>query len=279
MTRFGPPPAGAPVSRAEFQQTLQQVGQVIGALAHRMERAHARLYALDAERALRAAGRTARTPVRFQAKYGEDVAVWEAMDAPLDGLYVEVGAFDGVAASVTYAFDACGWDGLLVEAIPERFEQCRVNRPHARVEHAALLGPGAPPAIDFTVVEDRFGGMLSYAVHDPQHLHSSQGHTKRTLAVPASTLDALLTRHFPGRRVDLAVIDVEGGEPELLKGFSLHRWQARVLLIEDNARGADPRIEHLMADKPYTLGGWVEVSRLYVHNDQPQIKRRLVRNA
>jgi len=34
--------------------------------------------------------------------------------------------------------------------------------------------------------------------------------------------------------LDFATIDVEGAELEVLRGFDLHRWQPKVLVVEDN---------------------------------------------
>lgn len=266
---------GAPLTQDQFNGVLQQINGVFNNIAERFQIMSARAYATEAEWALHKQGRTPRMPIRFTSQFGEDALIWEVLDGQLGGLYIEVGAFDGKTFSVTYPLDACGWDGLLVEGIPQRVEQCRANRPHARVEHAALVGPGAPPTVEFTVIDDQYGGMLSFATADAHHTSSVKDFSRSKVAVPTATLDSLLERHFPGREVDVAVIDVEGGEAELLRGFDLSRWRPRLLLIEDNTRGQDTRLNAYFANTDYVLASWFEVNRVYVRKDQAEIRRRL----
>lgn len=238
-------------------------------------RTRQRLFGIEATLAVEARGRTPRERIVFRGQYGEDSLIWDLLDGQTEGLYVECGAFDGVTFSVTSAFDAMGWDGLLVEAIPERCAECVRNRPRAIVRHAALCGPGHPPTVEFVHVPDVEGGMLSHASTTPAHRQRYAAHTGRPVAVPATTMDALLDEHFPGRRLDVAVIDVEGGEPELLRGFSLARWAPRVLLLEDNSPRADTPLTRAMAGEPYVHVGRLNVNRIYVHRAERAILDRL----
>lgn len=235
-----------------------------------------RLFGIEATLALQAAGRKPRERIVFRSQYGEDSLIWDLLGGQTEGLYVECGGFDGLTFSVTSAFDSMGWDGLLVEAIPERHAECVRNRPNAIVRHAALCGPGRPPTAEFHVV-DVEGGMLSHGATTQAHERRTAPHAGRNITVPATTMDALLEEHFPGRRLDVAVIDVEGGETELLRGFSLARWAPRVLLIEDNARLDDTPLARAMAALPYAQIGWLNVNRVYVHRDEQAILERFRR--
>jgi hypothetical protein len=69
---------------------------------------------------LRLAGRTATLPVDFSAQFGEDILLWDIFRGQNDGFFIEVGAYDGVELSVSYIFEALGWRGLLVEALPDQ---------------------------------------------------------------------------------------------------------------------------------------------------------------
>lgn len=261
------PPNHSPVTQQQFNGFAGEVNRVFKGIGQRMQVIRARSYAVEAEWALEKRGRKPRMAMKFRSQNGEDAAIWEALDGQLEGLYFEVGAFDGLYYSVSYAFDAVGWDGLLVEAIPERYEQCVKNRPHAKVEHAALVGPGAPASLKFTVVEDAYGGMLSFANTDASHKQAVKDLPKREVEVPTATLDSLLGKHFDGRRLDFASIDVEGGELEVLRGFDLERWRPRILMLEDNS-GGDRRIDEYMKDKAYQFVAWVEMNRVYARKDE-----------
>lgn len=232
------------------------------------------VYAGEAERMMARRGLRPRYPVEFRSQFGEDVAVYDAFGGATEGFFIEVGAFDGYEYSVTYALECLGWSGLLVEAIPEKFEACRARRQHSRVVHAALSAPGSPPTAEFTVTQDQFGGMLSYLSADALHLKAVQSMSSRKVSVPVTTLDALLADET--REIDVAVIDVEGGEPDLLRGFDLRRHRPKMLFIEDNHRAENSPVGQMMAGTEYGLVSWLEATRVYVRKDLDAHRRRLV---
>ena len=87
-------------------------------------------------------------------EWGEDTLLFDLFEGQETGVYIEAGALDGHENSVTWIFEALGWSGLLVEAIPERAEQCRTNRPGSRVVHAALDSNANEGFIEFNVPEN-----------------------------------------------------------------------------------------------------------------------------
>jgi FkbM family methyltransferase len=183
------------------------------------------------------------------------------------GFFIEVGAFDGVRFSVTYILEAMGWTGLLIEAIPERFEACRAARPRSRVVHAALGPRGSAGTTSFNFVQDDFGGMLSYHKAKPAHtgMLDASGLKRTPVTVPLTSMDELLRDHKG--EIDAAVIDVEGGELDLLQGFDLLRHRPKLLMLEDNTFGKDPALDQHMRTQPYVLAGWVHLNRVYVRAD------------
>jgi FkbM family methyltransferase len=245
---------------------------------------HRRVSALEAERTLRSMGRTPKRVIEFRSQFGEDSAIWDLLRPELEagklqGLVIEVGAFDGVHFSVSSGLEAAGWPTLLIEAIPQRFEQCKTNRPDARVVHAALSKPGCGPTAQFTVVHDQWGGMLSYLTADEGHKQQIKANqqSSQLVTVPQTTMNALLESHSWGQSkdIDCAIIDVEGGEPDLIAGFDLHKWKPKVLVIEDNEQRDGTNTDLVMRAQPYTLLTWVSVNRVYVRNDLVSWKSRL----
>ncbi|MEK6700803.1 MAG: FkbM family methyltransferase [Planctomycetota bacterium] len=232
-----------------------------------------RVARLEALASLAAANRKATMPVLFQSQFGEDALVWSLLDGQLDGFFIEVGAFDGWNYSTTYAFEAIGWKGLLIEAIPERCEVCRKGRAGSRVVNAALSRRGSAGDATFTIVQDHYGGMLSYNTTTPDHLGDLRqgGFRTRPVTVPLTSMDALLEGHKG--EIDFASIDVEGGEADVLDGFDLDRWKPKVLLIEDNNRN-NAAVRAHMQRFPYRFAGWLFVNAVYVRTDQPMVMRR-----
>ncbi|MBC7835319.1 MAG: FkbM family methyltransferase [Phycisphaerales bacterium] len=234
------------------------------------------VYKGEAKEELRAAGRQAVMPIRFTAEWGEDVFLWDLFDRKLTGFYIEVGAFDGYTLSVTYPFESMGWTGLLVEAIPERFQACAARRARSRVVHAAVSKRGSSGTTRFSLVE---GGeenqMLSYlSTNDPHRdLLKDRGERERSVTVPLTTMDALLGELAPGT-IDFAVIDVEGGEPDLLDGFDLKKHQPRVLLIEDLSEGKDEGVGQTVGASGYVMAGRVGRNNVFVRREEAGLLKR-----
>ncbi len=260
---------------------IVRLNQVLNAQARVMHATRRKLYRLEAIERMAKLGRAPRMEIDFRSQFGEDIAIYDLVDAFVPGFYIEVGAFDGRHFSVSWIFDALGWDGLLIEPLPERHAQCVKNRPFAHVVHAALGNRSATGQATFTVVEgDGINGMFSFLSTVPSHLDllkQSQATTK-TVQVPLANMDKLLQEH-PAKpsRVDVAVIDVEGGEIDVLEGFDLERWKPRVLMLEDNQKGQDPRLEQWMQKNApgYMWAGWVDVNRVYIRSDDAETQRRM----
>ena len=254
----------------------------------RFERAEVELLRLRKTVAAQAAARAGGDPnaaIEFRSQFGEDVYVWELLGPRRVGFYIEVGAFDGLDQSVTWAFEQMGWTGLLVEAIPERAQQCRTRRPKSSVVHAALGERGGPDSIEFTVVEGAgSAAMLSY---DPkgsrttEHLETIRtlGASTRTVRVPMRTLDNLLDElaaqgRGPTDGIDFAVIDVEGAELSLLKGWDLERWRPRVLIVEDNTMGRDAAVLEYLRSRGYTDVMPLGLNIVFVRTDESALLER-----
>src|SRR5687768_6339271 len=229
----------------DVQTVLRQFQQQLNAMQMQLLRTRQVAQAAQAELMLRRRGGAPRFDVEFVSQYGEDVIVWELLRPKTDGFFIEAGAFDGYRYSVTYGLEALGWTGLLVEPLPEPAARCARRRPHSRVAQAALSRRGASPAATLTVLDDHYGGMLSYLHTSEQHESATSWAKRSQVTVPVTTLDELLKDHTGP--IDLAVIDVEGGELDVLDGFDLTRFRPRLLIVEDNAQGRDPALANHMS--------------------------------
>jgi FkbM family methyltransferase len=159
------------------------------------------------------------------------------------GFYVEAGANDGINFSNTYYLErARGWSGVLVEGIPELARACARHRPRSHVVQCALVAPeddGATLTMHYSNLQSIVDGALPY-----EHVADgarSQGETAYAVEVPGRTLSAVLDDFSPAR-FDLLVLDVEGYEPQVLRGLDLDRHAPAFALIEvldhDSGRAA-----------------------------------------
>lgn len=148
------------------------------------------------------------------------------------GTFVEVGAFDGYTYSNTWGLAAAGWRGFYIEPVASHAAQCRrvhSTHPHVTVSNLAISDRSGEIAL-------RLDGELTTAVHedvrppspDRDGLQSSGDETH----VWATTLDSYLeTKHVePG--FEVLVVDVEGSEDRVFRGFDIDHWHPSMMIIE-----------------------------------------------
>ena len=152
-----------------------------------------------------------------------------------DGLFVEVGAFDGISFSNSSCLAEVGWSGILIEPIPGFAEECRRRyRGNDRIqiveaavgaEHSTVeIAVGGPFTSTNDEVFTRYGRLewSKAAVH---------GSTR--LRVQQLTLDEVLDAANPaGKPVDVLIVDVEGAEKAVFQGFSIDRWRPNMIIAE-----------------------------------------------
>ncbi len=151
----------------------------------------------------------------------------------VSGVFVEVGAFDGVTFSNTYGLAAKGWRGIYIEPQPEYAEACARNHDG----HNVVVCQKAASSPDQDFVTLQLAGSLTTANESLVDEYSGVGWarqnlTGKALVVAASTLDNLLEDYQVQSEFDLLVIDVEGCEGAVLAGFSLSKYRPAMIIIE-----------------------------------------------
>ena len=184
---------------------------------------------------------------------------------PNGGFFIEAGANDGIAQSTTIRLDKSSWSGLLVEPSPQAFERLVENRKDAILANVALVGDDSVSALRGTFADGSLMGTADpkLVLRDPAKPRTRFAVVMKRLrkrarvkpkirmkSVPATTLDKLLAEHSI-REVDLFVLDVEGFELEVLRGFGFSP-KPRVVVIETRPDSAF-EINNLMLKQGYFL--------------------------
>lgn len=146
-----------------------------------------------------------------------DVDLANALGWPRGGTFIELGGNDGLQASNSYLLEReLGWDGVLIEAIPELAAEARRNRPRTTVVCAVV---SASERCDVVGMDDQ--DLTSVVSPDPSRL-----------MVATTTLSTVIDRVMDGRPPDLLSVDVEGHEMAVLAGLNLQKHRPRWILIE-----------------------------------------------
>lgn len=218
--------------------------------------------------------------MNYKSQMGQD----KILDSQLfggkrNGVFVEVGALDGISGSNTYFFEKeRDWTGILIEPNPIEFKKLlESDRPLSIKENSVIsseetevnfLSIGGPCNV--------LSGILEF--YNPKHLERvdrelkmyesyPEGHeyysTKELIKLNANKLQTIFDKNGI-KEVDLLSIDVEGAEMQVLESIDYDKTDVFCILIENNY-GLDKEIKFLQ-DKGYTLLGNIEWDLVLIKN-------------
>jgi len=187
------------------------------------------------------------------------------------GVSIECGAFDGITeSSCNFLEETLDWTCVNVEPYPPAFAKLVVNRPKSTNINLALSS--ASTFVEFTAVvhpvfgEDCNNGSISHTARHRQDLDNI-GCSYRTYRVATTTYSELVSS-LKLVTVDLLVLDVEGHEPEVLKGMQQtpHSLLPKIICVEHGHLGVEALRAPLEA-LGYTFDTISFVNSFYVRND------------
>jgi FkbM family methyltransferase len=215
------------------------------------------------------------TDVSYKSQFGQDQWLNDRVfHKKKNGVFVEVGAHNGIAFSNSYYFEkALGWSGLCVEPILDRFVDLQSNRTCRCVFGCAFNREGKVTFNRVTGYAEMLSGINNE--YDPRHLKRvvgelrAHGGSASVVDVPCYTLSRLFT-DYGLRTIDYLSIDTEGSELGVLQGIDFQRANIHVIGVEDNypdrfgpvkdflqARGFEMR-EKVGCDCMFVNTNWVE---------------------
>jgi FkbM family methyltransferase len=179
-------------------------------------------------------------PVDFQQKIilnfknsaEDELAMIRAFfDDKKTGFYVDVGANDPVIGSQTYHLEQLGWQGLLIEPLPYLADALRETRKAVVAQFACSAPENHNKKLQFLMA-----GVYSTLNKTPIAIGAN---SKAYVDVTCKTLDSILEENEVAPEFDFISIDIEGHEMEMFKGFTLQKWQPKLILLEDHVTNHD----------------------------------------
>ncbi len=186
-----------------------------------------------------------------------------------NGVFVDVGAHDGIALSNTYFFEKeLGWSGICIEPIPKVFDMLQKNRTCICINGCASKDHNVKK--QFIQI---FGPceMLSTIVDTLDLAHKARidreikefGGSYEIVDVPCYNLNQIL-QEVGITHVNFLSLDIEGGEFDILQNFDFSQCPVDVIAVEDNYR-IHPFIPFLES-KGFTFIKSLEQDLIFVHN-------------
>jgi FkbM family methyltransferase len=176
------------------------------------------------------------------SQFGEDDWILKHLPLPTKGVFVEVGAYDGISSSNTYGFEREGWSGLCIEPDNEVCKSCRVNRQCLTLCRA--VGTEEGNGVLFVNPYDRGTSSLMWR---PDWLR---------VDVFISRLDQIL-RNFCIVDIDILSIDTEGTELDVWE--SIGPIRPRIVIMEFWTQPQPPRDKGVVSRM--AKSGYTEVHR------------------
>ena len=195
-------------------------------------------------------------PVVLHAQHEEDVWLRRLFAKKNDGYYVDIGANDPSFCSVTKYFYDLGWRGVNVEPVPHLAERLKSSR-----TRDLNLGIGISSSSgSMTFYECPLIPGWSTFVDAMAASYRRRGLPLIERAIPVITVTELFAQYID-RGVDFLKIDVEGHEPEVLRGIDWERCRPRVLVIEN---AWPENWAYLIPESDYLLAHCDAYNRFYV---------------
>lgn len=198
------------------------------------------------------------------------------------GIYVEIGALDGITFSNTLKLHTClGWSGVLIEGNPSNFKRLQVVVPLSRPSRVSVHFGAvcAPPEsnTEFIAQEssDSSSGfdVLSSSSGDVRYLRADiydmfwRNASSRRVQVPCRPMSSYLQGV---KHVDFFSVDVEGAELEVLSTIDFKAVVVEVFLVELEVGSSSAwRIRRLLHNLDY-----VECTRKRLNNSGIFIRRQ-----
>jgi FkbM family methyltransferase len=171
--------------------------------------------------------RASNPPFVSYAQNFEDVMLHRALGHVTEGRYLDIGAGEPDADSVTLAFYKANWCGINVEPLSGPFSRLMKQRP-LDINLNVAVGSAIAEAVLYVV-----GPESGLSTLDPQFAeqYASEGWPIEERRVPITTLAELCSSYVQGD-IHFLKIDAEGAEQDILRGADFSRWRPWIILVE-----------------------------------------------
>lgn len=200
----------------------------------------------------------------------EDVMLWRALKHIETGFYIDVGANDPEADSVTKAFYDLGWRGLNIEPIPHWFQKLKESR--LRDINLQLAVGSEPGEITLFEIPDTGLSTAERAIAGRHEME--RGYNSQELKVPMDTLANLCDKYHTAP-IHFLKIDVEGMEKAVLEGIDFDKVRPWIILLESMLPSSQEECysewEYIVLSAGYKYAYCDGINRFYLANEHPEL--------
>lgn len=201
------------------------------------------------------------TPLFF-SQAGQDRVIDRLLGGKRDGVFVDVGGYDGVTGSNTLFFEVFrNWTGILIEPSPTQLELAKAARKCPCLGFAVAGKSDKAQFMEVTSGYTQMSGFVnSYATDLLAKVRANPQHKEVIHNLPRKKLQTILNKQKL-KKIDYLSLDVEGGEMDILTNFPFEKYDIDLFSIENNTQSSD--IPQLMKSKGYDLVEFIGVDDIY----------------
>lgn len=197
---------------------------------------------------------------------GQDAFVLYYFKNKRDGVFVDIGANDGISLSNTYYLEKeLGWKGICFEPIPDIFEKLDKTRNCIKIN----AGVAEKESIEKFTFVDGPSHMLSGMSKEYNDVHKqrierevkSLGGSIKEVEVKCVVLNDILEQ-YGMYDIDYLSIDTEGNEMKILQSIDFNKFNIKVMTVENNYNSQKQR--DLILSKGYFLIGRLEADEVFI---------------
>lgn len=205
----------------------------------------------------------------YYSQSGQDkFLIEEVFKNQRDGIFVDIGAHDGISFSNSYYFEKkLNWRGACIEPHPDRYAELKMNRKAQCVQACVSDFNGTAQFLKISGSPEMLSGL--YDEYDQRYLDriafeiATYGGHKELININVFTLATVL-KICNIKKIDLLCIDTEGSEYTILKSIEWDKIHIKVIVVENNFN--DPKFESFLAEQGYKLIKQLEGDQIYRKN-------------
>jgi len=197
----------------------------------------------------------------YYSRHGQDKYLNEFIfKNKKNGIFVELGAVDGIDASNTLFYErTLGWSGLCIEALPEKYAELIHNRT-CFTENYAVNNRGNGE-VEFCVAKNMSG---IYSEYHSKHIKKVNArHKTKMIKVKTARIMDLFDKYSLSK-IDYFSLDTEGSELMILKDIDFSKYDIKVFSVENHYYSAKNEIKELLESKGYEMIKKLEKDEIYL---------------
>jgi FkbM family methyltransferase len=183
---------------------------------------------------------------KYYSQYQQDRYIDFFFSKKSKGIFLDIGANDGISLSNTYFFEKeRSWSGICIEPIPSSFEKLKANR-NCILENCCVLDKENVVTFrEVTGPSEMLSGILNF--FDDTHINRINneielyGGTYRDIQIQAKNLNNILKQNNLCC-IDYCSIDTEGAEEFIVKSIDFDKYKINAFTIENNNKDNAVRV-------------------------------------